>query len=259
MFSNIYLQNVLAKYSPRPLNPYSVELLALDVILRTWANTCLIEIKQSGSLAKGTAISLSSDVDFLISLSPDCNAQNGGLQSIYKSLGEHLSRHYTNLRPQNVSYRIIVSGLEIDITPARVQQGQQNWHSIYVSKLDSWKQTNIQMHINDVSGSGRCDEIKLLKIWRHLHGLEFPSIYLEYLTIEILKYRSKSSSAIAGNFEFVLQQLALQVNNPLNGRIVDPANTSNILSELISAQEKNAISNQARASLATRRWENIVW
>jgi len=99
-------------------------------------------------------------------------------------LHEHLKKKYpNNIRRQNVSTRIEISGLNVDITAGTKITGYQNYHWLYRSKDGTKKQTNVQMHINDISKSGRTNEIKLLKIWRELNKLDFPSIYLEYLVI----------------------------------------------------------------------------
>jgi len=80
-----------------------------------------------------------------------------------------------------------------------------------LSKKDTRRQTNIQKHINDISNSGRTNEIKLLKIWRELNKLEFPSIYMEYLVIEILSGKSRGSGSLADNFMYVLSELAKDI------------------------------------------------
>src|SRR5690606_38767256 len=235
MDSNMYLQTILSKYAARSLDSHTLSILLLKADLKQWASTCFLATLNSGSRAKGTAISMASDVDYLVSLSSDCNATTGGLKSIYDSLHNHLKSKYNPLRKQNVSFRINLGGLEIDITPARKHSGNTNDHWLYVSKIDTWKQTNIQKHIIDISGCGRLNEIKLLKIWRELNGLDFPSIYLEYLTISALSGKSLDATKLADNFIFLLRELAKDTSNPLNRRIVDPANSNNILSDLLTA------------------------
>lgn len=259
MDSNMYLQTILNKYAPRSLDSYSLNIIFLKADLQKWASSCFISIINSGSRAKGTAISLASDVDYLVSLTSGCNANSGGLKSIYDGLYNHLKTKYNPVRKQNVSFRIKIGDLEVDITPARKQSGNTNDHWLYVSKQDTWKQTNIQKHINDISGSGRLNEIKLLKIWRELNGLDFPSIYLEYLTINILSGKSKDASKLADNFWFILQELSKDTSNPLNSRIVDPANTTNILSDLLNATEKKAIISKAKTAIGQQYWSGIVW
>lgn len=258
--ATMYLSQILQKYQARELTHYSNSISQLKDVLRAWASSCFVEIVNSGSRAKGTAISLASDVDYLVSLTSNCNENSGGLKSIYDSLHSTLSSKYQNTRKQNVSVRINLSGLEVDVTPARKQSGNTNDHSLYVSKSDTWKQTNIQKHITDISQSGRTNEIKLLKIWRELNKLDFPSIYLEYLVINsILLNKSKDINSLAGNVWCVLIELAKDAGNPLFARIVDPANSSNILSDLLSQTEKNKIINAAKITSRCSNWNQIVW
>jgi hypothetical protein len=258
--SNMYLYQILQKYNARDLSIYSYAIAQLKSTIKTWASSCYLSILDSGSRAKGTAISLASDVDFLVSLTSRCNEDSGGLKSIYNSLYSKLNSNYQNVRKQNVSVRINLSGLEVDITPGRKQTGNTNDHNLYVSKLETWKQTNIQKHINDVSGSGRTNEIKLLKIWRELNQLDFPSIYLEYLLINnVLLNKSKDIHSLADNFWHILQELSKNSGNPLFARIIDPANSTNILSDLLTDADKNKIITKASESIRQRNWGNVVY
>lgn len=258
--NNIYLKGILQKYEARNLGLYTTAILRLKTNLVTWASSCFLELLDSGSRAKGTAISLSSDVDYFISLSSGCNVNSGGLKAIYESLFSKLKQIYPSVRRQNVSVRINLGGLEVDVTPGRKHSGSTNNHSLYLTKTDSWTQTNIQTHISDVSQSGWTDVIKLLKIWRELHGIEFPSVYLEYLLIDnILQYKDSSSDYLADNFWYVLTELEKDTGNPLSSQIVDPGNSSNILSNLMTENEKNIVINTAKRSVNTNDWGLIVW
>lgn len=256
---NMYLYKILQKYKKRDLICHTHTINQLQEALKKWASTCHIDIFTSGSLAKETAVSLASDVDYLISLKSNCNENNGGLKGIYDSLFEKLNDTYSNVRKQNVSVRINLNGLEVDITPARKHAGNTNDHWIYISKSDTWKQTNIQKHIKDVSLSGRTNEIKLIKIWRELYQLDFPSIYLEYLIINnILHNKSKNIVNLEDNVRFIFSELVKTQGNPLFSRIVDPANSSNILSDLLTTAEKNKIINKAQTAYLTN-FENVFW
>lgn len=255
-----YLNDILDKYQARDLNSNSTSIAQLASLLQTWAGSCFIEIKTSGSRAKGTAISLASDVDFLVSLKSGCNENNGGLKGIYDSLYNKLNTSYRNVRKQNVSVRINLNDLEVDVTPARKQTGNTNDHNLYVSKSDTWKQTNIQKHINDISQSGRTNEIKLLKIWRELNKLDFSSIYLEYLLVNnVLLNKSTDGTNLGNNVWHVLNELSKDSGNPLYARIIDPANSSNILSDLLNQSEKNKIITAAKIASQQSHWEQIVW
>lgn len=256
---NMYLLQILNKYQAKDLTSYLFQIALLKNTLQTWAGSCFVEIKDSGSRAKNTAISLASDVDYLISLTSNCNENNGGLKAIYDSLFDTLNKKYQNVRKQNVSVRINLNGLEVDITPGRKQPGSTNYHSLYVSKTNTWKQTNIQRHIIDISQSSRINEIKLIKIWRELNGLDFPSIYLEYLmTNIILLNRSTNINNLSDNVSHTLIELAKDSGNPLNSRIVDPANSANILSDLLNQTEKSKIINAAKIAIQSN-WSQVFY
>jgi len=255
-----YLQQILSKYKARDLDSYSTSIAQLKNTLISWASSCYLKIIDSGSRAKGTAISLASDVDYLVSLTSDCNENSGGLKSIYESLYNELGNIYSNVRKQNVSIRITLGNLNVDVTPARKQSGYTNDHWLYVSKLDTRKQTNIEKHIEDILFSERTNEIKLIKVWRELNNLDFPSIYLEYLIKNnILKNYPTHISRLGENTFHILTEMGKQYDNPLNARIVDPANSNNILSDLLSQNEKEKIMNTAKTASQQTNWNQILW
>jgi hypothetical protein len=263
--NKVYLFEVIEKYQPRSLEDYAFEFSKLDKVLKSWArNRCLLGIYASGSRAKGTAISISSDVDYLLSLD---NEHPATLCDTYESLYSELNRHYF-VKQQNVSIRITLTGrsllpppIEIDITPGRKLSGNSNDHSLYVSKENSWKKTNIQKHINDIKNSGRIDEIKLLKIWRELNNVDFPSIYLEYLLVDvILNGKPIGKEHLQDNFIHILRELAKSNDNPLlTSTVNDPANTGNTLSDLLSKSEKHSIQIAASQSLNKQYLSDVVW
>ncbi len=255
-----YLQQILYKYKARDLSGYVTSITQLKTTLKTWASTCYVDILDSGSRAKGTAISLASDVDFLVSLTSGCNENSGGLRSIYNSLFNKLNGIYLNVRKQNVSVRITINSLEVDVTPARRQDGYSDDHWLYVSKLDTRTQSNINKHIQDISQSGRLNEIKLIKIWRELNRLDFPSIYLEYIIKDyILKNYPTNISNLGDNTFRILKELGKSYDNPLDIRIVDPANSNNILSDLLNQTEKKRIIDSASIASQQTNWNQILW
>jgi len=75
----------------------------ISKILRSWGGDSIVDIKLSGSRAKGTATNLSSDMDIFVSLS---NNNNYALSHIYHSCYEALSKEYSTTRKQNVSIGI---------------------------------------------------------------------------------------------------------------------------------------------------------
>lgn len=248
-----YVAAVLEKYKV-PTGPYSItETTANSLLptLRSWAGYYLSNISYSGSYAKGTGVRGTTDIDLFISLQ---SAYPSTLKEMYDSLHNYALWQNWSPRRQNVSIGISVNNVDVDLVPARIQPGYQNYHSLYRNKVDSWTQTNVSLHINTVSSSNRTNEIRAIKIWRKIHGLDFPSFYLELVVIEALKGRSYYN--LSANVMHALQYIADYLPN---SRFIDPANTANIVSEDITQQEKQRIATQARASSQQPYWEQIIW
>lgn len=218
---------------------------ALSEILRPWAGECLVDIKLSGSRAKGTATNLTSDMDIFISLSS--NTSNS-LKDIYNSCYTCLRERIYNVRKQNVSIGVTMNflggdSLNIDVVPAKRQSQYSNDHSLYKNKYDTWVKTNIDTHINQVVNSGRQYDIVALKIWRDLNKIDFPSIYLECFALEYLK--GKPLAHCTSNFYHLLNSIA---DNIEQKTIYDPANTNNILSDELTKNEKAILARYAANS-----------
>lgn len=252
--SNQYVMSIFNKYKVQKDVDTLTSLFVInplhEVIIQ-WAGDCIHGIEFSGSRAKGTATTLSSDFDLFISLKHD--TQNT-LKEIYESLFNFLAQKGYKVRKQNVSIGVRYLNTDIDLVPAKKRAGNTNYHSLYISKRDTWTQTNVTEHINNVKSSGRIIEIVLLKVWRKLHGLDFPSIYLELTIIEALKGKSKSDPA--NNFLSVLDYLRDEF---VDKTIIDPANSNNIISDDLFKYEKEAIRKKARDSRAQNYWTDIIW
>lgn len=165
-----------------PLSPAELTVAIIEPTIRQWAGSDLRGISLSGSYAKSTAVRGSADVDVFISLTSLLP-----LRDIYTSLFNVAAASGWNPRRQNVSIGILVGQVKVDLVPGRVQPGYQNFHSLYKSKQDTWTQTNVSQHISLVRNSGRTEEIRALKVWRNRLGLDFPSFYLELVTMEALR------------------------------------------------------------------------
>ncbi|MBA3633864.1 MAG: nucleotidyltransferase domain-containing protein [Acidobacteria bacterium] len=247
-----YVSQVLQKYKDSENEILQVETLAESVSkdLTVWANDCLSSISFSGAFAKGTTVKGSSDIDLFISLK---SSTSNSLKEIYESLLDLASEKNWNPRPQNVSVRIIQGNYKIDLVPAKKQSNYQNWHSLYKSKTETWTQTNVASHILTVQNSNRIDEIRAIKIWRNLNNLEFPSFYLELTVINALYGKRRN---IAENVLAALNYIAKYFPNL---RVIDPANTNNVISNDLSSEEKSYIAQVAKASASQSSWGSIIW
>ncbi len=248
-----YVETVLAKYAvPRgPTSP--AERLGTTVAgpLRTWAGQQLNDLQYSGSYAKETGVHGISDVDVFVSLKSDTT---NTLKEIYESLFSLANTNGWSPRRQNVSVGVTVNGTRGDLVPGKVQSGYQDYHSLYLRKRDSWTQTNVAVHVDTVRNSARLKEIRAVKIWRMLNGLDFPSLSLELFTIQSLSGRSRSTLA-----ENVLHSLRTIGASLASTRIGDPANTNNILSDELTQAEKQRVASLAASSARQQYWKDIIW
>lgn len=250
MTGDQYVASILQRYAVNSAEAKAAA-EAVAPAIRTWAGTQLADLAYSGSFAKGTGNNLSTDVALFISLKTDTQQT---LKEIYESLYSQAQQQGWSPVWQNVSIGISHSGMKLDLVPGKIQAGYQNYHSLYRRKTDSWTQTNVKLHIDTVSKSGRVGEIRAVKIWRNLHHLDFPSFFLELLVLEALK--GKSTNNLAGN---VLSALSYIGNTLPTVRILDPANTNNLVSDDMTQAGKNTVAAQAKASAGKQYWKEIIW
>jgi hypothetical protein len=215
----------------------------LAPLIAKWAGQSLVEVKTSGSFAKGTAVRGGTDIDLFISLSSTLQTP---LKQIYDTLYAAVVAGGYTARRQNVSVGLTVGQWKVDLTPGRRQDQSGNYHSLWSNKTGSWLQTNIAEHCRIVSGSNRLDEIRLIKIWRNRYGLDFPSFYLELFVIDAL------SGARAGNLQGnVVTAITGISQNIATRRLIDPSNTNNVVSDTLTAQGKAALAGAAKTALGS--------
>jgi hypothetical protein len=105
-----------------------------------------------------------------------------------------------------------------------------------------------------IANSGRQQEICALKIWRERMSLDFPSLYLELVVLRALG--SERFGQLADNILAVLRYLSTRFEQAV---IPDPANSDNILSSDLSADDKKGIAKAARDALYDENWKKILW
>ena len=222
-------------------------------------STATLEIQQSGSRAKGTAIKGSSDLDMFLSITDRENEDT--LKEYYNGLYDYLKRNGYNVRKQNVSIGLKYKGMDIDLVPAKKCSSQSyqrlyerfNDHYLWSNKKQTRTLTSIQKHIDLIRNSNARNEIMLTKIWRNRFNLDFPSIYIELMIIDAL--RNFNEYDIGKRFLHVLYYIR---DNIMDKNIVDPSNGQNIISDTLSYSEKLAIKNKANESINARYWSEVV-
>lgn len=245
-----HLRHVLAAHAVDngPLSPVRPVLADLRPLLLQWGDPHVLRIHPSGSFAKGTAVQNGTDIDVFVSLS---SALTLPLRDIYERLFQFLTQQGFAPRRQNVSIGIQCRGYSVDVTPARRQAQAGNFHSLYSNRTGTWLQTNVHLHRAHIASSERLDEIRLFKIWRNRFGLDWPSFYLELFVISTLKHAPRG--ALYYNIPKVFEAIR---DNLATLRLTDPANTNNVVSDTLTALEKNSLASAAQQSLKLS-WGNV--
>jgi len=253
MTADEYLAAILTRITAPTgiLGPGNRVKTALTPMVGEWATTQLVEVKLSGSYAKGTSIVGGTDVDLFISLA---SSTSQTLKEIYNSPASFVSRKGYTPRRQNVSIGINYSGMKVDLVPGKRQPTYGSDHSLYVSRQDTWTKTNIDTHIQTVGGSRHVDVIKLVKHWRTLHNLDFPSFAVELAVLKALD--GQWATGLSSRFTIVLEFLRDRITI---AALQDPANTNNNVANDLTAAQKTAIAAAAGASRAKPNWNQILW
>lgn len=253
-----YMANVVSAHTPIGLQNIAQIAQDLNTHIHIWANGHDYELKLSGSLAKGTGITGTTDIDFFISLNPSVSTCNT-LKHVYETLRNRFNGAGYSAREQNVSIGINHLGYKIDLVAGVKQTPNGFDHSIWKRKKQTYTKTNIDQHISHIAGSGRVFDIKAVKIWRKLWGLDFPSFYLELSVIEALHGKSLSGNP-SNNFVDIMTYLSGDFSSRT---IYDPANQGNEVSEELTQAEKDIIKNKASIALSlltlNQNLTQVIW
>jgi hypothetical protein len=210
----------------------------------------LLEIYPTGGFEKGTANASSVSIDFLASFAPTATETT---HEIYEALFETLRTRRLEPVKRDVSIALLLDGIAIDIVPGKREAMISDMHEIWIPRLERSVKTNLTQHILDAIGSGRREEVRIMKIWRDQQGLDFPSFYLELSINAAL--RRQPQGALAANVWAVLGYL--ETFFPARS-ILDPVNANNIVSDQLTSADKDAIRKAAQYARAGRAWSEII-
>lgn len=249
MTNQQYLEQVLAKYNLSSAQEQSLKnkRMRVEEFLQKRYPSKIRSFYYSGSYAKDTAINLKYDLDLCIYFKHNAFQT---LAEMYNSVYENL-KSMDQVNKQRVSIRMPSGKESIDVVPARCIDDTSDYANLYVT-TGSQIQTNIKKHKEYISQSGCRPIIKLMKVWKIEHGIHYKSFALELLTIRALD--GFKDPDYGERFVHVLRFIR---DNVENVRLIDPANQSNNVADLISVNDKLNMKNQAAASLQ-QTWEQVI-
>jgi hypothetical protein len=252
MTADEYLLGILSRESvdSGPFSPVRGVQTVLYPIIQRWAGNRLLSVHPSGSFMKGTANMSGTDIDFFVSLSEQTTET---LKEIYDKLFNTMKANGYTPTQQNVSINVRANGYSVDLVPGKRQGAVGNDHSLYRRRADTWTKTNVITHIGHVIRNGRQNESRIIKLWRAQKQVDFPSFCLELTVIDALPRQYPES--LSGNVWRVFQYLRDRFTI---ARVVDPANTNNVVSDDLTAAQRAKIKAAAVQALGANNWNQIV-
>lgn len=204
--------------------------------------------KFHGSIAKGTSI-YGSDIDIQLQFKKDF----GTLADVYYSVSDFIFDEFKDVKLESVREQKHSIGMEfkikdeiryIDIVPTRQTQNSNSDTCLFVNKTGffekpTYKKTNSGKQLSSLAFNYREKRIvKLLKVWKAENNLKIKSIYLEWLVKKAFEKKQLSKNIEKALLE-VIYFIALNIEYL---RIVDAANSNNVISNTLTDEEKGKIS-----------------
>ena len=220
-------------------------------LVKEWAGNYLRGITPSGAYAKGTAVSLCTDIDLLIALKPIPGME---MRNAYWSLFEFLAGRSFQPEVHSVAMQVRHKGVKVDLIPACVVDSNPHRHMLFHKDSTPEIRTDVAEHVRLVCNSGHTREICALKVWRERNRLEFPSLYLELVVLEALA--DCRCGKLAEKVLTVLRFIAERVRKLT---VPDPANEENIVSDGLTTNEKQWLAKAASRALFEEDWKQILW
>lgn len=205
-----------------------------------------------GSYAKNTLIRASYDLDIVIYWPSDSPYS---LEGIYKGVGSVLQKFWTPVRSKRVGWELHFEGdFHIDVVPGKSSSADDTYAFLYNRKTKNRFQTSIKRHIDIVKKSGRRDVIRLMKLWKKRKNVPITSFILEQMVIEGCRQKraslNKLEPQLFDSFHYIN-------DNILNKRILDPANSNNVISNELTKEQKNRIKRLANQAIIARTWSDV--
>lgn len=210
------------------------------------------KIYWAGSYGKHTMVRRSYDIDIVFYYPHDTTTS---VEQINSDVEAALLANPWRVDPQDVSLRLYAKSGEyhIDVVPGRAIDDTFKHAMLWQRRSRSQLQTSVKVHTDAVSA--RRDIVKLMKLWKLKHGVDLKTFLLELSVLEGVKGKSTT------DLEVQMIAALTWLRDQLPGaRLVDPANSANVVSTNITATQRFAVSQAARNSLvdAQSDWRLVV-
>lgn len=183
-------------------------------------------IGYAGSVAKGTLIKESYDLDISCYFPNGENGAGETLADIYKNVSQALSMGFA-VEEKTSAIRLVskepnMKGVyfHIDVVPGRYTDDTKT--DCYLHQKDADKdrlKTNLDVHVAHIKDAGVTDALQILKLWRVRSGIQIKQFVLELMAIDLLK--DKKNVPLSEQVQHVWKSIS-EADGPI--KVEDPAN-----------------------------------
>lgn len=203
------------------------------------------KIRYAGSYSKGTMIRDSYDLDIACYF-PESKGDSLSeiRQQVQNALSEkyHITQKASALRIVGIKDESEQMDYHIDVVPGRFVDETETDAFLHVAYGEKERmKTNLDKHIEFVTDSGREDVLKLAKLWNSRNRIGAKSFVLDIFIIEALE--NYTGTDLENIFKKVLQEIADRFET---AEIIDPANTGNVVSKVMTDSEKQNVASCAK-------------
>ena len=202
-----------------------------------------------GSFAKGTAIAVQFDLDVVMYFPPETPA---GPRELYEAVEARLRAAGRATARHNVALRLrYTPGWHVDVVPGRALDPDYEYAALWAAERCASRRTSLRRHIACARALDR-DTLRLLKLWRCRQAVPVGSFVLELAAERALRgFAGTLEERLARVLRFLAEELA-------EARLVDPANSNNVVSDDLEWSRKRDIAAAAARALSGP-WQRAVW
>ena len=208
------------------------------------------QIVTFGSSIKGTNISENPRIKLLVSIK---EKDKRPIDEIAQWFFNYLQFPEWQAVRKNNQLEFNYKGIDFNIFFAKKKLKSYNFHIMENLKFSQEVISNFNIHTTNVLESNFQKEIILIKLWREKHQLNFPTIYLELVVIDVLRKCKKKNL-----YSRIIKILDYLRKDFIEDKFYDPSNTYNVISNYLSIDEKKKIQNMAKISLTEQYVRDII-
>ncbi len=204
----------------------------------------------AGSYRKKTMIKASYDLDIVLYWPSKIPLK---VEDLYNAVGSELQKNWNRLSAKNVGWEIGFDGdFHIDVIPGKRKDKSHKDAYLYSRDINGRFLTSINKQVNYVKRRRRGKAIKLIKLWKKRKEVPIKTFILETMVVRGCKYLPRKT--LEPQLTQALEYLA---DNITTIRLIDPANSENIISNNLTIEEKNRVRNLANKALSADNWSQV--